>query len=66
MIEAIRQVIARMRSAGVAVLLVEQRVDAVLSLADRVAFLENGRGGAVMDAEELRADHSIVDRYIGV
>ncbi len=66
MIEAIRQVIAKMRAAGVAVLLVEQRVDAVLSLADRVAFLENGRGGAVMDAEELRADHSIVDRYIGV
>lgn len=66
MIEAIRQVIDRMRSAGVAILLVEQRVDAVLELADRVAFIENGRNGATMDAEELRADHSIVDRYIGV
>ncbi len=43
MIEAIRQVIVRMKTAGVAVLLVEQRVDAVLSVADRVAFIENGR-----------------------
>lgn len=66
MIEAIRQVIAKMRDAGVAVLLVEQRVDAVLSVADRVAFIENGRNGEVMSAEALRQDHSIVDRYVGV
>ena len=66
MIEAIRQVIVTLREAGVAILLVEQRVDAVLSVADRVAFLENGRGGAVMAASQLREDRSIVDRYIGV
>lgn len=66
MIEAIRQVIVKMRATGVAILLVEQRIDAVLSVADRVAFIENGRGGAVMDAEALRQDHSIVERYIGV
>lgn len=66
MIEAIRRVVDQMRNAGVAILLVEQRVDAVLEVADRVAFIENGRNGATMDAEDLRADHSIVDRYIGV
>ncbi|WP_135502392.1 ABC transporter ATP-binding protein [Roseovarius aestuariivivens] len=66
MIEAIRQVIVRMRAAGVAILLVEQRVDAVLSVADRVAFIENGQNGETMSAEALRADHSIVDRYMGV
>lgn len=66
MIEAIRQVIVRMRDAGVAVLLVEQRVDAVLSVADRVGFVENGRNGEVLSAEVLRADHSVVDRYVGV
>ena len=66
MIEAIRQVIVKMRSQGVAVLLVEQRVDAVISVADRVAFIENGQGGEVVDAETLRQDHSIVERYIGV
>jgi len=66
MIEAIRQVIVKMRSKGVAILLVEQRVDAVLSVADRVAFIENGRNGETLLAEALRADHSIVDRYVGV
>lgn len=66
MIEAIRQVIVQMREAGVAILLVEQRVDAVLSVADRVAFIENGQGGEVLPAQTLRDDHSIVERYIGV
>ncbi|MDD9726629.1 ABC transporter ATP-binding protein [Roseovarius sp. SK2] len=66
MIEAIRQVIVKMRAQGVAILLVEQRVDAVLSVADRVAFIENGRNGEVLSAEALRQDHSIVDRYVGV
>lgn len=66
MIEAIRQVIVQMRDEGVAILLVEQRVDAVLSVADRVAFIENGRNGETLPAEALRADRSIVDRYVGV
>lgn len=66
MIEAIRQVIVKMRRRGVAILLVEQRVDAVLSVADRVAFIENGRNRDVLSAEALRQDHSIVDRYVGV
>lgn len=66
MIEAIRQVIVKMRESGVAVLLVEQRVDAVLSVANRVAFIENGRNGEILSADALRQDHSIVERYVGV
>ncbi|SFM70235.1 ABC transporter ATP-binding protein [Shimia aestuarii] len=66
MIEAIRQVITVMRERGVAILLVEQRVDAVLSVADRVAFIENGRNLETVSADEIRADHSIVERHLGV
>ena len=66
MIEAIRQVVVKMKTDGVAILLVEQRVDAVLSVADRVAFIENGRNVETMSADVLRRDHSIVDRYVGV
>lgn len=66
MIAAIRDVVARMKDEGVAILLVEQRVDAVLSVADRVAFLEMGRLAETVSAETLRADHAIVDRYVGV
>ncbi|MGX9350393.1 ABC transporter ATP-binding protein [Shimia sp. W99] len=66
MIEAIRQVITVMRERGVAILLVEQRVDAVLSVADRVAFIENGRNLETVSADEIRADHGIVERHLGV
>ena len=66
MIDAIRQVVMRLRDEGTAVLLVEQRLDAVLSVADRVAFLDAGRLGAVLDAEELRRDHKLVERHTGL
>ncbi|WP_435136240.1 hypothetical protein [Pseudopelagicola sp. nBUS_19] len=66
MIDAIRNVISIMRDRGVAVLLVEQRVDAVLSVADRVAFIENGQNLETLDAASIRANHSIVERYLGV
>lgn len=66
MIEAIRQVVTRLRDEGTAILLVEQRLDAVLELADRVAFIENGRMGATLPAADLRADHDLVMKYVGV
>ena len=66
MIEQIRQVIVRMKQEGVAIVLVEQRVDAVLSIADRVAFIENGRNVETVDAAELREDAAKLTRYLGV
>lgn len=66
MIEAIRQVIMVMRDRGVAVILVEQRVDAVLSVADRVSFIENGRNLETLEAAVLARDHSILERHLGV
>jgi branched-chain amino acid transport system ATP-binding protein len=66
MIDAIHAVIRTMRGHGVAVLLVEHRVDSVLSVADRVAFLENGHNGPVIGADTLRDDPRLADRYLGV
>ena len=66
MIEAIRSVIVRLRDEGVAILLVEQRVDAVLSVADWVTFIENGRSQETLPASVLRGNHGIIDRYLGV
>ena len=66
MIEQIRQVIVCMKAEGVAVILVEQRVDAVLSIADRVAFIENGRNRETVEAQVLRDDHSLLTKYVGV
>jgi len=66
MIEQIRQVIVRMKADGVAVVLVEQRVEAVLSIADRVAFIENGRARECVDARVLDNDPSLLAHYVGV
>ncbi|MEM7507382.1 MAG: ABC transporter ATP-binding protein [Pseudomonadota bacterium] len=66
MIDQIRRVVTRMRDQGVAVVMVEQRIDAVLSIADRVVFLENGKVAATTDAASLRANPDMVHRYIGL
>ncbi len=66
MIDAIRDVMLRKRTDGVGILLVEQRIDAVLMIADRVSFLENGRFGGTYAATELRDDLTAVHRFLGV
>ena len=66
MIEQIRQAVTAMRDRGVAILLVEQRVDAVLSIADRVVFMENGRSHAPVRAAALRDDPELLHRFVGV
>jgi branched-chain amino acid transport system ATP-binding protein len=66
MIARIRETVAGLRERGVSTILVEQRVDAVLSLADRVAFIENGRNRETLPVDEVRADPATVRRYVGV
>ena len=51
---------------GLTVLLVEQNVEMVLSLAADCAFLENGRVVARHPAAELRGDAAILHRYLAV
>ncbi|MEC8262672.1 MAG: ABC transporter ATP-binding protein [Pseudomonadota bacterium] len=66
MIEQIRQAVTALRDRGVAILLVEQRVDAVLSIADRVVFVENGRSHDPVSASALRDDPDLLHRFVGV
>jgi branched-chain amino acid transport system ATP-binding protein len=66
MIAKIRETVGRLRERGVSTILVEQRVDAVLPVADRVAFIENGRNRETVEVEKLRADPELVKRYVGV
>lgn len=66
MIAAIRDVVTRLRNDGVAVLLVEQRIDAVLSVADRIAFMDQGVVQGEYTVEAVRADPSLVQKYLGV
>jgi branched-chain amino acid transport system ATP-binding protein len=66
MIDLIRQVTIRMREEGLAVILIEQRVDAILAVADRVTFIENGHNLDRMDATQLWDDPGKIHRYLGV
>jgi len=65
-ITKIRETVAALRERGVSTLLVEQRVDAVLPVADRVAFIENGRSVKTISVAELREDPAMVRHYVGV
>jgi branched-chain amino acid transport system ATP-binding protein len=66
MITRIRQSVLDLKAHGVTTLLVEQRVDAVLPVADRVAFVENGRVTGVVTAAVLAEDRHMIDRYVGI
>jgi branched-chain amino acid transport system ATP-binding protein len=65
-ISLIQQAILTLKGQGVAVLLVEQRVDAVLKLADRVAFMLAGRVEETRDVKGLSASDPAFRTYVGV
>ncbi|NNE54315.1 MAG: ABC transporter ATP-binding protein [Sulfitobacter sp.] len=66
MIQLIRETVEVMRAQGVAIILVEQRIEAVLTLADRVAFIENGHGREVVTVDALRANQTLLQKYVGI
>jgi len=66
MIEQIRNVIIKMRSEGFAIVLVEQRIDAVLAVADQIVMIENGKNAETLTANELRQSPDKIKRYLGV
>ena len=76
MVQLIREAVETMRDQGVAVILVDRpeatpcsisdASRAVLALADRVAFLENGRSREIVQAETLKDDRRLLEKYVGV
>ncbi|MEM7188776.1 MAG: ABC transporter ATP-binding protein [Pseudomonadota bacterium] len=66
MIALIRDTVVTMRDQGLCIVLVEQRIDAVLSIADRVAFIENGHARETVAASDLQTDKTLLHRYVGV
>ena len=66
MIATIRDVIVGLRDAGKAIVLVEQRIDTVLAVATRVAFIEAGQVIEIADGDALRADPARLRQRLGV
>lgn len=66
MIAAILATVTALKAQGVATILVEQRVESALRVADRVAFIENGMMRDVAMPNALRANPTLLHRYVGV
>ena len=65
-VDTLLETIVGLKAHGVAVLLVEQKVEAALKVADRIAFLENGALRHEATPGELAADPEPLHRYVGV
>jgi branched-chain amino acid transport system ATP-binding protein len=66
MIATILDTVRALKTQGVATILVEQRVEAALAVADRVVFIENGAARETATPSALHADPSPLHRYVGV
>lgn len=65
LVEEVFRIIARLKSEGVTMLLVEQFAAAALNVADYGYVLENGRISVHGSAEKLRDDPAVVAAYLG-
>ncbi len=60
------RIIARLRVEGLSIVLVEQNLGLALQLADDVAIINTGRVVFTGTAAAMAADHTAVDRHLGV
>ena len=66
LVDRILEAVRELRAAGTTLLLVEQKVEAALAVADRIAFIENGRIREYATPESLARDPEPLIRYVGV
>jgi branched-chain amino acid transport system ATP-binding protein len=66
MVAQIRTIVDALHREGVAILLVEQNVPLTLDVSDRVYIMEKGAVRHAAPAAELRADHAVIHRHLGV
>lgn len=64
-VQDVMRTVARLKSEGIGVLLVEQNVNAALEVADRVVVLDHGTVAFTGPAKDLRADAGLRQRLLG-
>ena len=65
-INQLMEAVSGLKTRGMSVLLVEQKIEAALHVADRIVFLEHGVIRHEALPEELEADPEPLHRYLGV
>jgi branched-chain amino acid transport system ATP-binding protein len=66
LVERLLETLRALTARGVGILLVEQKVDAALRVADRVILMENGSVRYESTAAALAAEPEVLLRYVGV
>jgi len=66
MIDLIHDVILKMKREGIAIVLVEQRIETVMSIADKMVFIENGKTVDESNADQVEQSREKLVRYLGV
>ena len=66
LVDRIIEAVTELRATGTTMLLVEQKVEAALAVADRIAFIENGRIAEHATPDSLARDPEPLIRYVGV
>lgn len=66
LVEEVFDVVREIHESGLPVLIIEQNVQQTLELADRGYVMENGRITMQGTGDELLADESVVEAYLGV
>lgn len=66
MVDRVLEVLARLRATGLSMLIVEQKLDIALEIAEYAYVLENGRIALEAPSAKLSADPATVNKYLGV
>ena len=66
LIETIFDIVAKLKSENVSVLLVEQKIEGTLRISDRIVFLENGTLKEETTPEQLNDNPEPLEKYVGV
>jgi branched-chain amino acid transport system ATP-binding protein len=66
LIPEIAEITQAIAAAGYTIVIVEQNVDLVLDIADRIYLLQNGRIHETVTPEALRQNDAILEQYLGV
>jgi branched-chain amino acid transport system ATP-binding protein len=64
--EIMSSLVALARDSGATIVLVEQQIERALDFAEDVLLMERGRVGWFGSGAELRSNHTLIDRYIGI
>jgi branched-chain amino acid transport system ATP-binding protein len=62
----IRKVLRSLRGSGLTIVIVDQNLETVFSIADHVALISRGTVVAEGPSEKMANDHSLLNQYLGV